>query len=196
LVLDHFSRRAMGFAVFRTPPTSEAVRALLGRAIRSAKATPQHLVYDKGPQFWNGGFKAWCRCRGIRPRFGAIGQHGSIAVIERLIRTMKELLRLRLPLIPLRREPFRREVALALGWYNAHRPHTSLGGRTPEEVYFRLRPANRSPRFEPRSRWPRGSPCASPWALVKGKPGAKVELDVRFHGGGKSLPVVRLSRAA
>jgi len=114
VVLDHFSRRLMGFAAFKAPPTSEAIRALLGRTIRSAKATPRHLVCDKGPQFSSDGFKAWCRRRGIRPRFGAIGQHGSIAVIERFIRTMKDLLRLQLPLVPLRRERFHREVALVL----------------------------------------------------------------------------------
>jgi putative transposase len=195
-VLDHFSRRVMGFAVFKTPPTSEALRALLGRTIRSTKATPRHLVCDKGPQFWNDGFKAWCQRRAIRPRFGAIGQHGSIAVIERFIRTMKELLRLEISLVPFRRERFHREVALVLGWYNAHRPHMSLGGRTPDETFFRRRPANRSPRFEPRSGWPRGSPCAKPWALVKGRSGGNVELDVSFQGPHKHLLIVRLNRAA
>ncbi len=151
---------------------------------------------DKGPQFWKGGFQAWCRRRGIRPRFGAIGQHGSIAVIERFVRTMKELLRLELSLVSFRRERFHRELALVLGWYNVHRPHMSLGGRTPDEVYFRRRPANRSPRFEPRSGWPRGSPCAKPWALVKGNHGATVQLHVSSHGGRKHLPLVRLNRAA
>jgi len=194
--LDHFSKRWMGIAVYKAPPTSEAIRALLGRTIRSAEATPRHLVCDKGPQFWNDGFKAWCRRRGVHPCFGAIGQHGSIAAIERFIRTMKELVRLQLPLVPLHREPFRRELALVLGWYNGHRPHMSLDGRTPEEVYSRRRPANRAPRFEPRPRWPHGSPCAQPWALVKGKAGTNVELDVLFDGGRKDLPIVRVKRAA
>jgi hypothetical protein len=153
-------------------------------------------VCDKGPQFWNDGFKAWCRRRGIRPRFGAIGQHGSIAVIERFIRSMKDLLRLHLTLVPFRREQFRREAGFVLDWYNAHRPHTSLGGSTPDEVYFHRRAANRSPRFEPRPGWPRGSPCAKPWALIRGKPGAGVEMDISYHGGRKHLPIVRLHRAA
>jgi hypothetical protein len=186
----------MGFAVFKAPPTSEAMRALLGRTIRSAKATPRHLVCDKGPQFWSDGFKAWCHRRGIRLRFGAIGQHGSISTIERFIRSMKHLLRLQLPPVPLRRERFRRETALALGWYNAHRPHSTLGGKTPDEAYFRRRPANRSPRFEPRPGWPRGSPCAKPWALAKGNRGVSIELNVSFHGGHKHLPIVRLNRVA
>jgi hypothetical protein len=80
-------------------------------------------------------------------------------------------------------------------WYNGHRPHTSLDGRTPDEVYFNLRPANRQPRFEPRARWPRGSPCARPRVLVKGAPGDCPELTVRFHANRKHLPIVILRRA-
>jgi hypothetical protein len=57
-------------------------------------------------------------------------------------------------------------------------------------------PPNRKPRFEPRSLWPRGSPCAKPWALVKGKPGVRIELHVEFKSGRKHLPIVGLRRAA
>ncbi len=56
--------------------------------------------------------------------------------------------------------------------------------------------ANRRPRFEPRDRWPRGSPCARPWALVKGKPGVLLELDIEFLDGRRHLPIVRVKRAA
>jgi hypothetical protein len=77
----------------------------------------------------------------------------------------------------------------------AFRPHTTLGGRTPDEVYHRRFPANRRPRYEPRSRWPRGSPCAKPWALTRNGPGAPLELEVTFHGGRKHLPIVTIRRA-
>jgi hypothetical protein len=40
------------------------------------------------------------------------------------------------------------------------------------------------------------SPCAKPWALVKGKPGARLEFDVEFQNGRRHLPIVRLMRAA
>ena len=195
VAIDHFSRRAMGFAAFRGQPTSEQVLAFLGRTIARTGARPKHLICDKGRQFWCEGFKAWCRRRGVKPRFGAVGKQGSIAVVERLILTLKLVLG-RLPLTPLDADAFRREVALVLAWYNEHRPHTALGGRTPNEVHFTRFPANRRPRFEPRSRWPRGSPCARPWALVKGKPGTRVELHVEFLTGRKHLPIVRMVRAA
>jgi hypothetical protein len=103
---------------------------------------------------------------------------------------------LHLPLVPFRREQLRREVGFVLDWYNAYRPHTSLGGKTPDEVYFHRRPANRSPRFEPRRGWPRGSPCAKPWALVRGKPGGDIEMDIAYHGGRNRVPIVRPRRAA
>ena len=62
VVIDHYSRRIVGVTLFWQEPTSEAVRAFLGRVIHAAKAKPRHLVTDKGPQFWNKNFKAWCRC--------------------------------------------------------------------------------------------------------------------------------------
>jgi len=185
----------MGFAVFQSQPSSEQVRAFLGRTIAKTGRAPRHLVCDKSGQFWCPDFKAWWKRKGIKPRFGAVGRYGSIAVIERLIYTTKRLLRL-LPLVPLRRDLFRREVACVTEWYNQYRPHSSLGARTPDERYFGRFPANRRPRFEPRDRWPRGSPSARRWALVRGKPGARLELAVEFHAGRKHLPVVRIRRAA
>ena len=185
----------MGTATFASQPTSVAMRSFLGRTIRQVGAAPKHLICDKGGQFWCDGFKHWCKRRDIRPRFGAIGQHGSLAVIERFILTLKTGCT-RLLMVPMRRESFRRELDVFIGWYNEHRPHMSLRGRTPNEVYYRRHPANRRPRFEPRSDWPRGSPCAGQWALVKGKPGAKLGLHVEFLAGRKHLPLVTLPRVA
>jgi len=196
VVVDHFSRRVMGCTAFRNQPTSKAVRAFLGQTIAKAKKTPKYIVCDRGGQFDCSSFRAWCKRKGIKPpRYGAIGKHGSIAVVERVILTLKGVLAY-LPLVPYRREAFQRELADIADWYNEHRPHTWLGGRTPDEVYAGRFPANRRPRFEPRSRWPRGSPCAKPWALVRGSPGAKVVLEVGFHRNKKHLPIVRLHRAA
>ena len=89
--------------------------------------------------------------------------------MERFILTMKCLLGCLL-LVPYRRDAFQRELTAIVDWYNACRSHTWLGGKTPDEVYHGTHPANRKPRFEPRARWPRGSPCSKPWALVRGEP--------------------------
>ena len=90
--------------------------------------------------------RRWCRRRGIRQRFGAVGKYGSIAVVERLIRTIKNECTRRL-LIPYERHVFRRELALYVDWFNCHRPHEVLDGATPEEVYRDVIPACRAPRF-------------------------------------------------
>jgi putative transposase len=195
VVVDHFSRRVMGTATFSKQPSSADVCAFLGRAIRSAGATPKYIVCDRGSQFDCRGFRRWCQRHGIKPRYGAIGQHGSIAVVERFIRTLKESLRC-LTLVPLRRETFRREFSTFADWYNEHRPHETLGGRTPNEAYHRRFPAIRTPRYEPRERWPRGSPCAKPWALIRGRPGVKLELQVSGYAGRKHLPIITLDRVA
>jgi hypothetical protein len=55
IILDHYSRRVMGFALFRTPPTSMEVRRCLGRTIGNAKRAPKYLISDKGSQFLSHG---------------------------------------------------------------------------------------------------------------------------------------------
>jgi len=195
VVIDHFSRRAMGVAVFKKDPDSRDVRSFLGRAMHQASATPKYLICDKGKQFWCQGFKDWCERKGIRPRFGAVGQHGSVAVVERFIQTVKVECTRRL-LVSLRSATLRQDLSWFTAWYNQHRPHTTMGGRTPEEVYLQKRPANRSPRFEPRALWPRPAPCALPQVLLKGQPGVQIELEVSYQHGRKHLPVATIRRAA
>jgi len=194
VIVDHFSRRIMGFAVFTQNPTSAAVRQMLGRAIRQAGA-PSHLITDQGTQFTDQGFRKWCHRRGIRQRFGAVQKYGSISVIERLMRTMKSEA-LRRILVPLDRRAFRREVGLFVQWYNKHRPHSSLEAATPDEIYFERLPRSRAPRFEPRRRWPRDSPCAGPPARVRGRCGQRIALDVTHLAGRHHLPIIDLKKAA
>lgn len=195
VVVDRFSRRAMGVIAFRQQPSSAAIRAFLDRVGRKAGAAPNYIITDQGRQFVAVGFRRWCRRQGVGQRFGAVGKYGSIAVIERFIRTMKAEGTLRI-LVPWRLAACQRELSIFAAWYNHERPHDTLGARTPDEVYFGHTPACRMPRFEPRPRWPRPSPCARPIVLVRGSPGVVVELDVRSHAGRKHLPVVGLRRAA
>jgi transposase InsO family protein len=63
VVEDHFSRRVMGFGVFRKQPTADEVRAFLTRTIRKAGAKPKYIICDKGVQFWCNAFKTACRAR-------------------------------------------------------------------------------------------------------------------------------------
>ena len=194
-VVDHFSRRSMGFAVFKCRPTSEEVTAALDRIMVAEQVRPKHLIVDQGPEFDCLHFKdVWCEAMNILPRFGAVGKHGSIAVIERFHRTLKEILRLVTP--PEEQAHFEREVGFIIDWYNEHRPHDTLGGRTPNEVYFSRPPANEQPRIEPRPRWPRGSPCAKPQVAIDGAPGDPFILEIGCYKERRHLPVVRGRRAA
>ena len=196
VAVDHFSRRAMGVGVFANRPDCRAVCTSLGQMLHRMGTTPKYIVCDRDSVFDCEAFRRWVKRKGIRPpRYGAVGKHGSISVVERFILTLKQLLR-QLPLIPLRRESFRRELVALMQWYNECRPHTTLGGQTPLEVYAGRFPANRKPRIEPRPRWPRGSPCARPWALVGGKPGQRFGATVTFHAKRRHLPIVTLKRAA
>ncbi len=194
VAIDHCSRRVMGFAIFRCQPTSAAVRRFLEHLVRSHQ--PRYFVSDQGRQFVAREFRRLCRRRGIRQRFGAIGQYGSLAVIERCIQTLKTECTRRLITVPYRLAAFEQDLALYCSWYNSHRPHTRHGGATPDEVYYHRRPAVRAPRFEPRPRWPRRSPCASPRTLIRGQPGVQLDLAVRYLDGRRHLSIVTLKRVA
>ena len=195
VIVDHYSRRVMGAAIFKKEPTAGEVIRVLGRVCRN-RGSPRHLVTDHGVQFTADDFGVWCRRHGIQQRFGAIGKYGSLAVIERFIRSLKNECTRLLPIVPLARAAFGREIDEYVAWFNIERPHSRFGARTPDEIYFGEFPACRRPRFEPRTRWPRRSPCAGPHALVRGRPGVVVELIVEHRAGRKNLPIVSLKRVA
>ena len=186
----------MGFAVYRALPSSASVRRFLEAAFQEAGAIPHDLISDQGIQFTPRAFRRWCHRHGIRHRFGALGKYGSLAVIERGIRTIKNECTRRLSVVPYRLAAFDQELALYCSWYNSLRPHSRLRGATPDEVYLRRRQEIRAPRFEPRRRWPRRSPCASPRTLIRGQPGARLDLSVQFLAERRHLPIITLKRAA
>jgi putative transposase len=194
VVLDHFSRRVQGFAVFEKKPGARALCAFLGRTVRAVGTAPRHLISDQESMFTSDGFRAWCKRRAIGLHYGAVGKHGSIAIVERFIRSMKHECTRRL-LVPLRRERTRREIAIYVEWYNTHRPHSALGVRTPDEVYGGLSPACEKPRLELRSRWPAESRCASPQAPMDREGPHDVRLEVSFLGGRRHLPIISLRAA-
>jgi hypothetical protein len=186
----------MGIGVFAKRPDCRAVCVSLGQLVRRVGTAPKYIICDKDSIFDCPAFRRWVKRKGIRPpRFGAIGEHGSIAVVERFILTMKNE-GTRRHLVSLRRETFRGELVLFIDWYNEYRPHTTLGGKTPEEVYHNRYPANRRPRIEPREHWRRSAPCAKPQTLIAGKPGQRFEMVVSFHKKRRHLPMVKLNRAA
>jgi hypothetical protein len=171
------------------------MRRSLSRAIHRAGHPPKYIITDKGKQFWCGSFKRWCRRESILPQFGAVGEHGSIAIVERFVRSMKNECTFRI-LVPLRLEAMRHELGLYASWYNLHRPSPAVGGRTTWELYVGRQPANAKPRSEPRENWPLGAPCAWPKTTIRGERGTRLSLVVGYVEGRRHLPVVELRQAA
>jgi hypothetical protein len=171
------------------------MQAAISQTIRRVGRPPKYIITDQGSQFRGGSWRRYCRDHAIRPRFGAVGKHGSIAIVERFIRAMKDECTTRM-LISLNLAATRFELGLYAVWYNDYRPSQALGGRTPREVYGGLRPANAKPRIEPREGWPRESSCASPQTLIRGQRGATVTVVISYVEGRRHLPVVELREAA
>jgi len=87
VAIHHYSRRTIGFTVCPKHPTSLAITEFLGKAV-SFTTTLKYLVCDQDKIFAADHFRRWLKRKHIKPRY-AVGQYGSIAVVERFIRTMK-----------------------------------------------------------------------------------------------------------
>ncbi len=190
VVIDQFSRRVCGFALFKKAPSSIEVCRFLDRVTKRTGTKPAHIITDQGGQFISETFKSWCRKRHVRPRLGAVGKQGSVAVIERFIRSMKVECTRQI-LVPFRLDAMREELALYVTWYNEYRPHQGLDGATPNDVHAAEASSNPGVRFEPRPRWP-----VNTGRDDQSQRAARLHLIVAFVEGRRHLPVVELTRAA
>ena len=109
----------------------------------------------------------------MKARFGAVGRHGSIALIERLWLGLKDLLHLRLDRCLLR-DDLENRIGLGLFYYSVLKPHQGLGGATPAEVYFQREPARNHALSPPRERDPTPPPA----------------FNVRYLDAARRLPVL------
>lgn len=162
IVLDLYSRFPLAWGLWPARPHSADLAALTEKTLE-AWGPPQHvlvsaLVTDQGGQFTGEAFETLLRERGIDHRFGAAGEHGSIAIIERLWRTLKDALAVN-ELPRLQFPEFERRLRAAIDWYARLRPHSRLKGATPLERYLRLPPACLDAQPAPRGkRGEEGSP--------------------------------------
>ncbi len=154
VVLDVFSRMPIIARVFAKEPTAHEMAQLMKKV--SSKDHPRHFVSDQGPQFTAQLFKDTLKELGIRQRFGAIGKSGSIALIERLWRILKDFLLLR-SLKPLVQNQLEKRLDLGLIYHAFFKPHQGLNGATPAEVYFGKMPAHTLATAPPRGRAGEGS---------------------------------------
>jgi transposase InsO family protein len=137
VILDVFSRMPLAWKVFFFKPSSRAMARLLRSAVRRF-GVPRFFVSDHGTEFTGSSFRRSLQQLGIQHRFGAIGKTGSIAIIERLWKTLKQAFRDRYSAPPLRLAELEERLRLELLYYTNFRPHQALDGATPAEVYRAL----------------------------------------------------------
>jgi transposase InsO family protein len=97
VAIDHFSRKVVCAFPLEGPNAGWIVEAL-EQAMRKHGA-PKHIISDQAPVFAGGAFAKLLDQWNIKPRFGAVGKSGSIAVTERVIKTLKYEWLGRVPLI-------------------------------------------------------------------------------------------------
>ncbi|MBI4814813.1 MAG: DDE-type integrase/transposase/recombinase [Deltaproteobacteria bacterium] len=136
LVIDVHSRRVMRLSVFSDQPSATAVCSFLEHTVTSTAAKPKYLVQDKGGQFTSEEYRTWCTKHEITPRFASVTSFVATAIIERLNRTFKSE-HTRGMTTPLRRKEAQAQWSRYFRWYNEHRPHESVAGKTPNEASSR-----------------------------------------------------------
>lgn len=132
VAIDHFSRK-----VTTARASLRGSGVWVSSAMRSAFegcGVPRHIITDKESVFTCEEFENALSGWGVCHRFGAVGQHGSISVTERVVRTLKHEWLKRAPLIG-----GMDHLDTLLGgfetYYNEWRPHMTLGGAMPETAW-------------------------------------------------------------
>jgi putative transposase len=136
-VLDWHSRRVLAWGVSITMDTSfcrEAVEEALER-----HGAPEIFNTDQGSQFTSEAFTGLLKDNGIAVSMDGKGSWRDNVFVERLWKSVKY------EEVYLRAYDSVSEARAALGryfrFYNSRRPHSSLGGMTPDEFYARSLPA-------------------------------------------------------
>jgi transposase InsO family protein len=132
VAIDHFSRSVTAVCALEGPNSGWVINAL--EAAFRRHRVPKQLITDEEGVFVSDAFRGLLRQWGIKRRFGAVGKHGSIAVTERAILTLKQ--------------EWLRRVALIRGidhltrllddfseYYSGWRGHRTLGGAVPWVIH-------------------------------------------------------------
>ena len=128
VAIDHFSRKVVASCVLQGPNAGWVVGALEHAFLR--QGAPKHIITDQEGVFVGDVFAELVTRWNVRQRFGAIGKHGSIAVTERVIRTLKYEWLKRVPVIK-GLDHLEALLALFVCYYNSWRPHYALEGAVP-----------------------------------------------------------------
>ncbi|MHC4440637.1 MAG: transposase, partial [Planctomycetota bacterium] len=137
IVIDHFSRKAVAVT-----PLEGRNAGWINNALESAiekHGPPKHIISDQDKVFIGEAFAELLEAYHVKQRFGAIGKHGSISVTERVIKTLKYEWLKRVAII----KDFDHLVKLCdefVSWYNMWRPHMTLNGFCPDDIFYDRKP--------------------------------------------------------
>jgi putative transposase len=168
VVMDAYSRLPLQASLSYSEPEADDLLALVDKAI-ALHGKPRHFVSDQGSQFTAEVFRDALEKLGIQQRIGAVGEHGSIGLIDRFFRTLKQDLHVAKnsprPRWPWSLADFERRLVPALVRYAYCRPHSALGGRVPVEAFFGIPDLGALTNLAPRGR--PGDPSAEcPFEVV------------------------------
>jgi transposase InsO family protein len=132
VAIDHFSRKVVACCPLEGPNAGWAVDALQGALLRHGP--PRHIISDQEGVFLSDVFAELLREWNIKQRFGAVGKHGSIAVTERAILTLKQEWLSRVPIIR-GLDHLGQLCDDFTEYYNGWRGHSTIGGAAPSLIH-------------------------------------------------------------
>jgi len=131
-VVDWYSRRVLSWRVSITMTEDFCIEAVEEAIAKYGK--PEIFNTDQGSQFTSGGFTGLLLANGIDISMDGKGAWRDNVFVERLWRSVKY------EEVYLRAYDSvgeaRASLGSYLGFYNSKRPHSSHGGRTPDQAYF------------------------------------------------------------
>jgi putative transposase len=131
VIMDWYSRFVLAWRLSNTLESDFCVEALK-EALK--KGRPEIFNTDQGSQFTSEEFVTLLESRGIKVSMDGSGRYADNLFIERLWRTLKyEEVYLKAYQDAIEA---RAELAKYIAFYNAERPHQSLGYKTPAEEYY------------------------------------------------------------
>ena len=130
--IDQFSWKVVVVTPLESPNTGAVIDALDIAFENSGK--PKHLMSDQGSVFTSAAFKEFLDSNKIKLRYGAVGEHGSIVVTERIIETLKYERLKKIPIIR-RYQHLTQLCSESSEWYNSWLPHEFLGSAPPGSVF-------------------------------------------------------------
>ena len=132
VAIDHFSRKVVACSPLEGPNAGWVVEGMEEAFQRYGP--PKYIITDQEGVFISDAFRELLIRWDINHRFGAVGKHGSIAVSERVIRTLKYEWLKRVPVIRGLDHLDQLLIDFVI-YYTEYRGHATLGGAVPSVIH-------------------------------------------------------------